>query len=77
MRGPGPFGCGVQCVPPHLMATRIGQGPLRLRGPPDLNLVIAGKTVRVLELFLQGRHSGRRDALVDRGEGYLIAERVV
>src|ERR687885_213511 len=48
-----------------------------LLGSPGPNLAIAGKAVRVLECFLQGRPGGRGDTLGARGYGPLRAQGMV
>jgi hypothetical protein len=48
-----------------------------LLGQPEANLVIAGKTVGLIEFVLQRHQSGGGDVLMHRGLGRLIAEGVV
>jgi hypothetical protein len=48
-----------------------------LLGQPETNLVIAGKAVRVLEFFLQGRQGWRGDALAQGRPRDLITEHLV
>src|ERR671939_2008119 len=48
-----------------------------LLGQPNAKLVIAGKAVRVLEFFLQGRQGWRRDVLPQGRPRDLIGQHVV
>ena len=70
LRGPGPFGLGVQVVAHQLLATRRGQGPLRRLGQPDLHLALTGKAVWGLELCLPRRSGGRGETLVAREKAW-------